>query len=104
MLLFLFYLYYFIGFLFIINNYLLAKWYIAVLLYFTFKWLFNYRKCTISYFECLLRRVKKEEGILFNLLEESVNIRYTKHIYLFYLFSIAIFIDYFYIKQNKFNL
>ena len=33
------------------------------------KWIFNYRKCTFGYWECKLRNVKREKGIINNFCE-----------------------------------
>ena len=48
---------------------------ITVAMYFLFKWLMDYRKCTVSYIECKLRGVPKERGYLYRFLEAifSVN-------------------------------
>lgn len=52
--------------------------YLGIIIFFTFKWIFNYRKCTISRIECLLRRVKKEQGYLYRFLNNLVDLRYTE--------------------------
>lgn len=50
--------------------------------YIMFKWIFDYRLCTLSYMECkILRGVPKEKGILYNLLNEITNLRNTYNIY-----------------------
>lgn len=41
-------------------------------IYFMLKWIFSYRKCTISYLECKLRGVPKEEGYLNSFLEQTM--------------------------------
>jgi hypothetical protein len=50
-------------------------WYATLTIYVIFKWLFNYRKCTISYLEIKLRRVPKTNGLLYNYLESLVDLR-----------------------------
>ena len=75
--------------------------YVTLVLFFTLKCIFNYRKCTLSYIEYKLRKSKKEECILYNLLENIVNLRYTNHIALYYFLSFIILYDYFCIKNIK---
>ena len=100
----LFYMLFIILILVIIIDKTLPNWYISILIFFTFKWIFNYRKCTLSYFECLIRSVKKEDGILYNILEHSINIRNTNHIFLYNLLSFIILFHFFIIKKNKLNI
>ena len=40
----------------------------VVCLYILFRWLTDYRKCTISYIEIKVRGVKKEQGYLYRFL------------------------------------
>jgi hypothetical protein len=54
------------------------------------KWLTNYRKCTVSYLECKIRGVKKEQGYLYNILEEIYDLNQTDIKYLVYLFTLII--------------
>jgi len=84
------YIYLITGIFLIINNYKIPKLYLGILIFLTFKWIFNYRKCTFSRIECLIRGVDKEEGYLYRLLETIVDIRNCKHIYLF--IPVALFI------------
>jgi hypothetical protein len=65
---------------------------LCLAIYFMIKWLTNYRKCTISYLECKARGVKKEQGYLYNVLEEIFNLNQTDFKYLVYLFTIIILI------------
>jgi hypothetical protein len=51
------------------------EWYAMLTMYVAFKWITNYRKCTISYYECKLRGVPKERGWLYSFLEELVDLR-----------------------------
>ena len=69
------YLYLLIGILIICLGYKLNKIYIFLILFICFKWLFNYRKCTFSRIECIIRRVKKEKGYLYNFLEIITDLR-----------------------------
>lgn len=72
-----------------IKNKPLPAWYIAFIIYFSFKWITNYRKCTISYIECKVRGVKKEEGYLYNFLNDMTDLRYSQDIlYIFLLIGI----------------
>ncbi len=89
-----------IGCTFIMCDAQFPNWFFAITVFFGFKWLFNYRKCTISYIEVKLRRVKKEEGYLYRLLNYIVDFRYNTNIYLVYLFMI-VFITYHGIKTNR---
>ena len=56
------------------NNLTILNTSITLSIYFLFKWVTNYRKCTISYIECKLRGVKKEDGYLYRFLENIFNI------------------------------
>lgn len=69
------------------------NWFFAITMYFGFKWLFNYRKCTISYIEVKLRGVKKEDGYLYRLLNYLIDFRYDAHIYKMYVIQ-CLFIGY----------
>ena len=51
------------------------QWYMAILLYFSFKIAFKYEKCTLSYIEVKARGVPKEEGILYNFLAGFQDLR-----------------------------
>ena len=57
----------------------------VIIIYLLFRWITNYRKCTISYLECKIRRVKKEQGYLYNILEELFDLNKTDFIYLIYI-------------------
>ena len=52
------------------------EWYCMLSLYLGFKWIFDYRKCTLSYLECKLRGVSREQGYLNRFLDELVDMRY----------------------------
>ena len=38
--------------------------------------IFNYKKCTLSFFECKFRGVKKENGYLYRFMDKFINLRY----------------------------
>lgn len=94
------YFYILIGLIIVLYNYDMPQYYIAFVIFFLFKWTFNYRKCTISYIECVARGVKKEKGYLYNLLNGIVDLRYDKDIILIYIIGF-IFLYYYFIVQNK---
>ena len=50
------------------------------------KLVFNYRKCTFSYLECKIRKINKEQGFIFNALDEIYNLNKYKYIYLIYFY------------------
>lgn len=63
--------------------------------YFLLKWITNYRKCTVSYIECKIRKVKKENGYIYNILEEIFKLNETKNIMYIYIFTfIILYINY----------
>lgn len=78
-----------IGIYHIFTDTIFPNWFFAIIVFFGFKWLFNYRKCTISYIEVKLRGVKKEEGYLYRFLNDIVDYRYNSNIYLIYPFVIV---------------
>jgi hypothetical protein len=92
MIIYLIYLYLFLGLFCIINNKKIPKYYLGILIFITFKWIFNYRKCTVSWLECYLRGVKKEEGYLNYYLDKIVDIRYDKNINIIILICLFIII------------
>ena len=63
----------------------------TVCAYLLFRWITNYRKCTISYYECKLRGVKKEKGILFNILNNIFDYNKSKYRLILYLLVLIIF-------------
>ena len=75
--------------------------YLTFVIFFVFKWIFNYRKCTISYIEYRLRDSKRDDCILYNFLENMVNLRYNKNLYKIYFLCIVILYDFFIIKKNS---
>lgn len=68
-------------------------------IFFLVKWIINYRKCTVSYIECKLRGIKKEKGVVFNIMEDILDINKSNYKYLIYLFVILVF--YFNFKKLK---
>ena len=94
------YLYGIIGFAMIFLDWNLPSWYISIVLFFTFKWIFDYRKCTISYIECLMRGVKKEQGYLYNFLNGIVDLRFSNHITLYYILVGFILVYHYLYKSN----
>ena len=68
-------LYLLYGLFHIIHNEELHPNYTVLLLFFTFKIIINFRKCTLSYIECKLRGVKKEEGYLNQFFDKLFAIR-----------------------------
>lgn len=88
-----------VGLLHILLNLTFPNWFFAIIVFFGFKWLFNYRKCTISYIEVKLRGVKKEEGYLYRFLNDIVDYRENpKMIFVYPL--IAVFVLYHYSKTK----
>jgi hypothetical protein len=59
-------------------------------IYLLFKWITDYRKCTMSYLECKIRGVPKEEGYINRYLNPILNINKRPDRYLFYLLILAI--------------
>ena len=74
------YLYLIFGIIIIILGYEFNKIYIFLILFICFKWIFNYRNCSFSRVECIIRRIKKDDGYLYNFLEIITDLRYDKHI------------------------
>jgi hypothetical protein len=91
-----------IGFAYVMCDIQFPNCFFALTMFFGFKWLFNYRKCTISYIEVKLRGVKKEEGYLYRFLNYIVDFRYNPNVYLVYPFMI-VFIIYHGMKTDGFK-
>lgn len=49
--------------------------YVLLLLFFTLKVIFDYRKCTVAYAECKIRGVPREQGYVNMLLDGVVDVR-----------------------------
>lgn len=73
--------------------------YVMLSLYLSFKWIFNYRKCTLSYYEVKLRGVRKEDGYLYQFLEKLMNFRNHELIIPVIVFQLIVILYYF---RNKF--
>lgn len=58
--------------------------------YFLFRWITDYRKCTVSYIECKIRGVKKEKGYIYNILEPIFDCNKYRYRYLLYFFVFII--------------
>jgi hypothetical protein len=65
-----------------------------------FKIILNYDKCTLSYMECKIRNVKKEEGYLYSFLNNLISIRYEKIFIFFFIYYIFLNYYYFIIKKR----
>lgn len=50
------------------NNSKINKTVISICLFLLYRWISNSKKCTISYLECKIRGVKKENGFIYQLL------------------------------------
>ena len=70
--------------------------YVCLVLFISLKIFFNYRRCTLSYLECKLRNVKKEEGYLNNFLNEIIDLRYSVNIIPINILVIIIIFHYYY--------
>ncbi|AUF82641.1 hypothetical protein TetV_559 [Tetraselmis virus 1] len=80
----------------------IPQWYIGLLLFGGFKIIFNYRKCTISYIECKLRGVKKEQGILNSFLDGIINLRYLDYGTVIVAMFLTIVLSYYFlVKEQK---
>ena len=68
--------------------------------YLLFHWITDYRKCTLSYLEIKIRKIPKEKGIIYNMLENIFNFNKTNLKYLLYpLFIYIIYKNYKNYKQ-----
>ena len=83
----------------ILNQERIPHNYMIISLFMAFKIIVNYYKCTISYIECRMRGVKKEEGYLFNFLNNFIELRYSKYFILLILYYI--YLNYYYFRTNK---
>ena len=104
MILFIVYLFLFLGLILILNDSTIPKVYMVILLFFVIKLLINYRNCTVSYIECKLRKVKKEQGYLNRFMDSIIDLRYTPHVYIIYFLSAIILYYYFIVKKNNINI
>lgn len=91
--------YIFIGLACIIFNIKIKQWYIVLLYFMLSKIIFDYNKCTISYFECKIRGVKKYDGYIYQFLDKFIKLRNEKY-KLFTLISFTAIFTIFYFKQG----
>lgn len=83
------YLYFLITSIFI-NNISIIRTNIFTISFLLLKWIFNYRKCTLSYIECKIRSVKKEKSYIYNYCEFFGDLIYNKYNYILFLILIII--------------
>ena len=88
------YIYLIIGILYILEG-KIPRVYLALVLFFCFKMITKYDKCTISYIECKLRNVKKEKGYLYDFLHSIIELRNTSHSIFIYIMGVVFSIFYF---------
>ena len=55
-----------------------------------FKWIFDYRKCTVSYIECKIRNIKKERSSIYYVLEDITDLNKSKYKLYFYFFTLIV--------------
>ena len=96
------YLFLILGLIFIIFNKKIPLIYLVLLIFFLLKIIFNYRHCTISYLECLIRGVKRQQGYLNYFLDNIIDKRYDNDIILLYLIAFYI-LFYQFIINNTFE-
>lgn len=89
------FIYLFIGILTILLGYELNRIYIGLLLFMTIKIITNYDKCTISYIECKIRGVKKENGFIYNIMNNFMELRKSKYSKIFTIMSLFILTNYY---------
>ena len=74
---------------------------IFAILFLLIKWIFNHRKCTLSYIECKIRNIKKEKSHIYNYCEFFGDLIYSKYNdILFLLLVILLLINLFKICKN----
>lgn len=67
------------------KNHDLLKLNISICIFLLFRWVTNYKKCTLVYFECKIRNIKKEESFAYNILTQIIDINKKSNIEIFYL-------------------
>jgi len=95
--------YFFYGISFMLLNYNLDISYLSLSFFMIFKMIFNYNKCTLSYLECKIRDVNKEEGYLYVFLKNLVDLRYSNLFPIILLYFVIINIYFFKIKKQTFK-
>jgi hypothetical protein len=78
------------------------RYYIGIIGFIFTKSFFNYRKCTVSYAECKIRNVKKEEGYLYRFLDSIIDLRYSLHSIILNILSLIIMFYFYVLKKNEF--
>ncbi len=85
----------------IFTNKIFKQWYIGLILFIGFKMIFNYKKCTISYIECKLRGVKKDNGYLYIFLQNFIDLRNEKYFSLLICYMFIVIYYHFVITKQK---
>ena len=75
--------------------------YMIISAFMFFKIVMNYYQCTISYIECKIRNVKKEEGYLFNFLNNFIELRNNKYSIILIFYYIYLNYYYFFVMPRK---
>jgi hypothetical protein len=96
------YLYLLIGYYCIYHNYNLDQEYVLILMFMALKVIFHYKKCTISYLECRLRGVKKEQGYIYRFLDGIIELRHSIHFPITLILASYIIYYHFGIKKSGF--
>ncbi len=74
-----------------LNNKTFNQVSMTICCYFLFRWITDYRKCTISYFECKVRGVPKEKGYLYQILNPIFDYNKSEYRFLLYIMLLIIF-------------
>ena len=98
------YLYFIVTTLFI-NDLSIIRINVLTILFLLIKWIFNYRKCTLSYIECKIRNIKKEKSYIYNYCEFFGDLIYNKYNdILFLLLLLLLLINILKICKNLHNI
>ena len=76
---------------------------ITLCIYFLIKWITDYRKCTISYLECKIRGVKKEEGYINQVLNTVLDLNKHKYRYYIYILTFIFLLIHLFLKYKNNN-
>jgi len=90
------YFYLGIGLLYLKVEKRIPRLYAAIIIYFLFKMMTGYDKCTLSYIECKLRNVKKQDGYIYDFLHSIISLKHTQHCVYMYVISIIFILVYFF--------
>lgn len=85
------------------KHFLINAYSVLLCTYLLFKWITDYRMCTISYLEFKIRGVPKESGVLYNFLEDLIDFNKCDVRYFLYICTICILIRNIYLLYNKKN-